>query len=102
MISELERKIYRVSKDISLEKNLSFRPNEMTTLAFEAQICMSPLYPNNIFLLHKNMIFNAGTIEDTEYEVHKFDMRGKYIGKVDKKMLKPTFFSSLQEIKEIK
>lgn len=102
MISELERKVYRLSKDISLAKNLSFKPNERTIVSYEAQICMSGLYPQNIFLVHKNMIFNAGTIDDTEYEVHKFDKNGRYIGKVDLKMLKPTFFATLQEIKEIK
>lgn len=101
MTSELEHKIIRLSKDIKLSKNMSFRVNDMTDISFECEICRSPLYPQNVFLIHKNMIFNKGTIHDTEYEIHKFDNNGKYVGKVNKGMLKPTFFSSIHVIKHI-
>lgn len=101
MTSELEHKIFRLSKDIKLQKNMSYKINDMTDISFEADICSSPLYPKNVFLIHKNMIFNKGTIHDTEYEIHKFDINGKYVGRVNKSMLKPTFFASIHVIKHI-
>lgn len=47
------------------------------------------------------MIMNAGTIDDTSYEVHKFDSKGKHVGRVNNEKLTRSFYRDLEKLYQI-
>lgn len=100
--NDVVEKIVRVSKDIRLDAQGGFRPNSKTLVPYEAYIATSKDHPNMYFLVHKNLIMNAGTIDDTSYEVHKFDAKGKHIGEVSNEKLTRSFYRELDKIHDIK
>jgi hypothetical protein len=81
---------------------MGFRANSRTIVPYESYIAESKDHKNMYFLVHKNLIMNAGTIDDTSYEVHKFDSRGKHIGQVSQDKLTRSFYRDLQKLYDIK
>lgn len=101
MNPEIKTKIVRMSKDIRLNAHQGFRQNSRTIVPYEAYIGQSKDHPNMYFLVHKNMIMNAGTIDDTSYEVHKFDSKGKHVGRVNNEKLTRSFYRDLEKLYQI-
>ena len=65
-------------------------------------IVSSPLYPEKLFLVHENIVFNAGSISDSSYGVYSFDKDGTFIREEDAQELGRPFFSKMKTIKQIK
>lgn len=102
MTSRLLNKIDMFSKDLKMKMCFDFKPNTISGYPYEQLVCECPLYPKHYFLVHKNVIFNKGTYHDAEYDIHKFDKDGEYVGQVDLVKLDNRFFSNMKEIKYLR
>jgi hypothetical protein len=69
-------------------------------MPYEKVVAKSDKFPNNLFLIHKNMIFGRNSITDSSYDVWKFEMDGKS-KKEEVENLGRDFFKSLKVIKTI-
>ncbi len=97
MTSNLFDIITRKSKNISLEASRRYNSQGYSVVPYEQLIVTHKDYPNNHFLVHKNMIFIKG-LEDTSYDVYKFDNEGSLLDKND---YPKTFFRDMQIVKRI-
>lgn len=98
MLTSSLEKIVRHSKDIILSNNMSFHKNADSTLAYKMYVAKSKSNSKALYLVHKNLHFNAGTIDNTSYEIYKFDDKGKYIGKVNDRNVTATFLRDLETL----
>lgn len=99
MTSNLIDKITKKSKNMLFEFSKAYRPQGKSCLPYEELIATHPDHPDFIFLVHKNMIFDRGSICDSSYSVFSFDKEGEYVRKEDEQP--NSFFKKLQVIKKI-
>lgn len=76
----------------------SYRTQGRSILPYEALIAEND---KKMYLVHKNMIFDRGTIEDSSYDVWRITDKMELI-KEDVEKLGAAFFKKLKTIKEIK
>ena len=62
MTSEIINKINQKSKQVKFEASRNFKSNTNTCVPYEEEIGMSPLFPEFIYLVHKNMIFDKRVV----------------------------------------
>ena len=62
MISDLITKIRQKSKLLKFESSRNYRSNAKSEVPYEELIVLNPEYPDFIFLVHKNMIFDRNSI----------------------------------------
>ena len=101
MTSDLMTKIRKKSKQFLLSANRDYHRNSGAVMPYEEVVVLCNKYPDFIFLLHKNMIFERNSIADSSYDVFCFDKEGNYIGKEDILELGNDFFHNLQEVKKL-
>jgi hypothetical protein len=81
MISNLIDKITRKSKQFLLQASRDYQAQKKSCVPYEELIVTNEKYPDYYFLVHKNMIFDKGSICDTSYNVYSFDKDGEYVKK---------------------
>lgn len=92
-------KITRKSKGILLDASRAYNSQGRAIVPYEELIVESELYPEQYFLVHKNMIFEGGTIKDSSFDVYSFDIEGDFIQKED--FTDKKFYRTMQVIKKI-
>jgi len=99
MTSNLIDKITRKSKNMLFEFSKAYRTQGKSCLPYEEVIATHPEYPEFYFLVHKNMVFDKGSICDSSYSVFSFDKEGEFVRKEDEQPV--SFFRKLQNVKKI-
>jgi hypothetical protein len=89
--------ITRKSNRIKLDSSRKYNSRGYSCVPYEAIIVENEEYPDNYFLVHKNMIFETGLC-DSSYDVYKFDKEGNLISKED---YTKSFFRTMKVIKKI-
>jgi hypothetical protein len=101
MTSEILNKITTKSKQAKFMASRDFKKNSHTSIPFEELVVISPKYPDSIFLVHKNMVFDKSSLCDSSYNVFTFDKEGKYIKSEDVKDLGREFFRTMKVLKKL-
>jgi len=91
----------RLQKDILFQKNRSFRSGGHVEMNYKSYVAKSKQYPENLFLVNENVVFNHRTYDDSNYEIYKFDEHGKYVS-LDKSLINRDFIKSLEIVNIIK
>lgn len=99
MTSNLIDTITRKSKNMLFEFSKAYRSQGKSCVPYEELIATHPDHPDFVFLIHKNMIFDRGSICDSSYNVFSFDKEGNFVKKEDEQPV--SFFRKLQIIKKI-
>lgn len=99
MNSNSIEKITRKSKNMLFESSKAYRSQGRSCVPYEEVIATHPDHPEFIFLIHKNMIFDKGSICDSSYSVFTFDLDGNYLKKEDDQTV--SFFRQIKVIKKI-
>lgn len=92
-------KIVRKSKNLLWESSRAYNSQGRSCVPYEELIVSSPRYPEQYFLVHKNMIFEKGTICDSSFSVFSFDKDGNLLDKED--ITDTEFFRTMQVLKKI-
>jgi hypothetical protein len=101
MTSALLSKIDIKSKQAKFEASRNYRGHGQSSVPYEELVVLNTAYPDFIFLVHKNMIFDRNSISDSSYEVYSFDRNGNYIRKENLEDLGSGFFMSMKVIKKL-
>jgi hypothetical protein len=101
MTSEILYKINEKSKRAKFESSKNFKQNTHTSMLYEQEVVLSPKYPDFIFLVHKNIIFDKSSVCDSSYDVFTFDKQGNYLKTEDVKDLGREFFRTMKVIKKL-
>jgi hypothetical protein len=101
MTSELINKINQKSKQAKFEASRNYRSNAISCMPYEEVVVLSPKYPDFIFLVHKNMIFDRNSVCDSSYDVYSFDRNGNYVRKEEVEELGRDFFTTMKVIKKL-
>jgi hypothetical protein len=99
MISDLITKIRQKSKLLKFESSRNYRSNAKSEVPYEELIVLNPEYPDFIFLVHKNMIFDRNSISDSSYTVLSFDKDGNFVRK--EQDLDIDFFTNMKVVKKL-
>lgn len=99
MISDLITKIRQKSKLLKFESSRNYRSNAKSEVPYEELIVLNPEYPDFIFLVHKNMIFDRNSISDSSYTVLSFDKDGNFVRK--EQDLDIDFFMNMKVVKKL-
>jgi len=91
-------KIITKSKNMFFDASKKYRTQGLSIVPYESLIAKNG---ENLFLIHKNMIFDKGTIQDSSYDVWRITDKLELI-KEDVSKLGIQFFRTLKTIKEIK
>ena len=100
-ITELLDKIEKKAKEFRFKATRNYKANHKSSYPYEELIVKNEKYPNFLFLVHKNMIFERNSISDTSYDVFTFDMNGNYIKKESVEELGHDFFRDMKVIKKV-
>jgi len=98
---DLISKITQKSKSEKLQASLNYSSNAKSTMPYEELIVTNNKYPNFIFLVHKNMIFERNSISESSYRVYCFDKQGNLVREEDPNKLGFEFFKDMRIIKKI-
>jgi hypothetical protein len=101
MTSEIINKINQKSKQVKFEASRNFKSNTNTCVPYEEEIGMSPLFPEFIYLVHKNMIFDKRALCDSSYNVYRFDKSGNFLNQEEVKDLGLEFFRTFKVLKKL-
>lgn len=101
MTSEIMHKINTKSKQAKFMASKDFKKNSHTSVPFEESVVVSPKYPDSIFLVHKNMVFDRSSLCDSSYDVFTFDKEGNFIKSEDVKDLGLEFFRTMKVLKKL-
>lgn len=101
MTSDLINKITAKSKQAMFEASRNYKGHSRSSMPYEQEIVLSDIYPDFIFLVHKNMIFERNSISDSSYDVFSFDKNGNYVRREDVTDLGREFFMSMKVIKRL-
>jgi hypothetical protein len=99
MISDLITKIRQKSKLLKFESSRNYRSNAKSEVPYEELIVLNSEYPDFIFLVHKNMIFDRNSISDSSYTVLSFDKDGNFVKK--EQDLDIDFFTNMKVVKKL-
>jgi hypothetical protein len=95
---DLLNKVVSTAKSFRLQDSINYKSQGPTELIYESVVAKSDKFPKNLFLINKKIIFNK-SIEDSKYDVFKFDGNGKY-SKMENNLNKD-FFKNLNVLKRI-
>ena len=95
LISKIESK----AKNFLFFNSKNYKNQGESLMPYESIIAFSQEFPNSLFLINKNIIFNKG-IEDSSYDIWKFDKKGNY-KKLNPILFDKKFFRELQTVKKI-
>jgi len=98
---ELIEKIGKKAKEFRFKATRNYKSNHQSSIPYEEVIVKNEKYPDFIFLVHKNMIFERNSISDSSYDVFTFDMNGNYIKKESVEELGHDFFRDMKVIKKV-
>ncbi len=98
---DLISKITQKSKLAKFEASKNYKSNAKCSMPYEQLIVLNTKYPDFIFLVHKNMIFERNSMSDTSYCVYSFDKKGNFIKEEDPNKLGFDFFRDMRIIKKI-
>lgn len=101
MTSDLINKITAKSKQALFEASRSYKGHARSSMPYEQEIVVVDKYPDFIFLVQKNMIFERNSISDSSYDVFSFDKNGNYVRKEDVADLGWDFFKDMKVIKRL-
>lgn len=101
MTSEILHKINTKSKQAKFKASRDFKRNTHTSVPFEEVVVLSPMHPDAIFLVHKNMVFDKSSLCDSSYDVFSFDKEGNYKKTEDVKDLGREFFRTMKVLKKL-
>jgi hypothetical protein len=101
MTSELINKINIKSKRAKFDASRNYRSNGISCVPYEEVVVLSEKYPDFIFLVHKNMIFDRNSVCDSSYDVYSFDRNGEYVRKEDVEEIGRDFFTTMKVIKKL-
>ena len=76
---DLISKITQKSKLAKFDASKNYRSNATSTMPYEELIVLNNKYPDFIFLVHKNIIFERNSITDSSYHVYSFDKQGNFV-----------------------
>ena len=99
MISDLITKIRQKSKLLKFESSRNYKSNAKSEVPYEELIVLNSEYPDFIFLVHKNMIFDRNSISDSSYTVLSFDRDGNFVKK--EQGLGHDFFMNMKVVKKL-
>jgi hypothetical protein len=99
MTSSLIDKITTKSKNMLFDSSRSYKSQGPSCVPYEEVIVTHHAYPDTYFLVHKNMLFNRGTVCDTSYSVYSFDKEGEFIKQEEDKPV--SFFRDMEVINTI-
>ena len=68
-------------------------------MPYEEVVVLSDMFPDNIFLVHKNLIFERNSIGDSSYDVFSFDKEGNFLEEKDG--LSKEFFRTMKVVKKL-
>lgn len=98
-ILDLLNKIISKAKNFRLQASKNYKNQGITVVPYESIIAYSEKFPENLFLINKNIIFDK-SIEDSSYDIWKFDEKANY-KKIDAIEFDKDFFMNLKTIKTI-
>jgi len=98
---ELLDKVEKKAKEFRFKATRNYRSNSKSVYPYEEIIVKNEQYPNFLFLVHKNMIFERNSISDSSYDVFTFDMNGNYVKKESTEELGHDFFNNMKVIKKV-
>jgi hypothetical protein len=93
-----QSKINTKSKQLMFKASQDYNSQMQSTMPCEEIIVTNEKYPDYLFLVHKNMIFERGSIADSSYNVYSFDKEGNYVRKED---MDRTFFRNMKVLKKL-
>lgn len=100
MISDLIIKIDRKSKEVKFKASKNYKSNGRSNpIPYEEVVVLSDMFPDNIFLVHKNLIFERNSIGDSSYDVFSFDKEGNFLEEKDG--LSKEFFRTMKVVKKL-
>lgn len=100
MISDLIIKIDRKSKEVKFKASKNYKSNGRSNpMPYEEVVVLSDMFPDNIFLVHKNLIFERNSIGDSSYDVFSFDKEGNFLEEKDG--LSKEFFRTMKVVKKL-
>ena len=91
----------RLQKNISFQKNKSFKLGGHVEVTYKSYVAKSNKYPDSLFLVNENVVFNGGTYNDSNYEIYEFHEDGKHL-LMDSSLINREFIKSLEVVNNIK
>jgi hypothetical protein len=101
MTSALINKINEKSKKAKFEASRNYKGHGQSSVPYEELVVLNSTYPDFIFLVHKNMIFDRNSISDSSYDVYSFDRNGNFVRKEKLEDLDSKFFMNMKVIKKL-
>lgn len=101
MTSELINKIDQKSKLTKFQASRDYKAHGRSCMPYEELVVMSETYPDYIFLVHKNMIFERNSICDSSYDVYSFSKYGEFVKQENVDELGKEFFRNMKVIKKL-
>lgn len=98
---ELLDKVEKKAKEFRFKATRNYRSNAKSFYPYEEIIVKNEKYPDFLFLVHKNMIFERNSISDSSYDVFTFDMNGNYVKRESVEELGHDFFRDMKVIKKV-
>ena len=102
MTTQVLDKIENKSRQEMFLASKNWHQQRKSEVPLKKIIVLNEAYPDNIFLVHENVIYENGSIVDSSYSVWKFDNGGTILNKEDVEKLGRPFFSKMKPIKKIK
>ena len=101
MTSDLINKIDQKSKIEKFKASKNYKPHGRACVPYEELVVLSPIHPDFIFLVHKNMIFERNSVCDSSYDVYSFNKQGELVKKEDVSELGKEFFHTMKVVKKL-
>jgi hypothetical protein len=101
MTSDLIKKITQKAGHLLFQSSRGYRSNIKSSMPYEQDIVVNPEYPEKVFLVVKNMMFERNSISDSSYDVYSFDENGDYLKKEDVSEIGNDFFRTMKVLKKI-
>lgn len=101
MIFDTLNKLTSFSKQHFFQSSKDFSRKMDSYIPINRYIAINKDYPENIFLVHENMVFKNNSISDSSYDIWISDLEGENIDKFDLMKSSIDFMQKLQVIKNI-
>ena len=98
---DLISKITQKSKLEKFDASKKYKSNGNCSMPYEEIIVLNSKYPDFIFLVHKNIMFERNSISDSSYCVFSFDKKGNFVRQENPTELGFQFFKDMRIIKKI-
>jgi hypothetical protein len=101
MTTESIHKITAKSKQKKFQASKDYKQHGVSVMPYEELIVTNEKYPDFVFLVHKNMIFDRNSISDSSYDVYSFDKEGNYVREEKVVELGKEFFRTMKILKKL-